>query len=144
MAKVYKKACLSSSGLNITWIYIQIPFGVVTAPISIYQSLHFNPIKANNIKSKSREARGGLENSACFSRCVESPPIPSPSIKMFYLKIRMTTSISSKARRNQTSILIRGRENHVYVYYILLYKCWKVCLSFKKSCWNNTSSMIVI
>ena len=26
---------------------------------------------------------------------------------------RMTTSISSEARRNQTSILIRGRENHV-------------------------------
>ena len=25
----------------------------------------------------------------------------------------MTTSISSEARRNQTSILIRGRENHV-------------------------------
>ncbi len=28
-------------------------------------------------------------------------------------KTRMTTSISSEARRNQTSILIRGRENHV-------------------------------
>ena len=25
----------------------------------------------------------------------------------------MTTSISSEARRNQTSILIRGRENHI-------------------------------
>ncbi len=25
----------------------------------------------------------------------------------------MTTSVSSEARRNQTSILIRGRENHV-------------------------------
>ncbi len=25
----------------------------------------------------------------------------------------MTTSISSEAQRNQTSILIRGRENHV-------------------------------
>ncbi len=28
-------------------------------------------------------------------------------------KTRMTTSISSEARENQTSILIRGRENHV-------------------------------
>ena len=28
-------------------------------------------------------------------------------------KIRMTTSISSEARRNQTTILIRGRENHI-------------------------------
>ena len=26
---------------------------------------------------------------------------------------RMTTSISSDARRNQTSILIRGQENHI-------------------------------
>ncbi len=29
------------------------------------------------------------------------------------IETRMTTSISSEARRNQTSILIRGRENHV-------------------------------
>ena len=28
----------------------------------------------------------------------------------------MTTSISSEARRNQTSILIRGRENHISSY----------------------------
>ncbi len=28
------------------------------------------------------------------------------------IKIRMTTSKSSEARRNQTSILIKGRENH--------------------------------
>ena len=27
---------------------------------------------------------------------------------------RITTSISSEAQRNQTSILIRGRENHVF------------------------------
>ena len=30
-----------------------------------------------------------------------------------YNEKRMTTSISSEARRNQTSILIRGRENRV-------------------------------
>ncbi len=30
-----------------------------------------------------------------------------------YRNTRMTTSISSEARRNQTSILIRDQENHV-------------------------------
>ncbi len=30
-----------------------------------------------------------------------------------YIVIRMTTSISREARRNQTTILIRGRKNHV-------------------------------
>ncbi len=34
-------------------------------------------------------------------------------IIFFPIRYYKTTSISSEARRNQTSILIRGRENHV-------------------------------
>ena len=38
----------------------------------------------------------------------------SPLIIDYILKTRMTTSINSEAGRNQTSILIRGRENQVF------------------------------
>ncbi len=51
-----------------------------------------------------------------LSECV--PGLGTPKLTRFYsliipknIETRLTTSISSEARRNQTSILKRGREN---------------------------------